>query len=139
MGTSAEALTDAEGYLRVRALATPAVLLASVANGAFRGVQDTRTPLVILAAANAINFVLDPILIFGVHGAGIDVAGLGAMGAGLSTAVAEWTACACLLAALNAKEPLAGAVKVLDRMPAWTCIHNTCTHTHIHTHMHAGA
>jgi putative MATE family efflux protein len=119
MGTSTEAFSDAEGYLRVRALATPAVLLASVANGAFRGVQDTATPFKILVAANLINFVLDPLLIFGVDVGGMHLPGFGATGAAAATAVAEWSACLALLAALDKKEALAGSVKVLDSLPRW--------------------
>jgi MATE family multidrug resistance protein len=120
MGTSAEAMGDAEGYLRVRALATPAVLLASVANGAFRGVQDTKTPLKILVAANVINFLLDPLLIFGVRVGDVTlVPALGATGAAAATAVAEWTACVSLLTSLNLKPQVAGAVKLLDSMPKW--------------------
>jgi putative MATE family efflux protein len=120
MGTSADALSDADGYLRVRALATPAVLLASVANGAFRGVKDTATPLKILVAANLINFVLDPVLIFGLRVGDADlVPALGATGAAAATAIAEWTACAALLFSLNTKPPLAGSVKVIDSMPKW--------------------
>jgi MATE family multidrug resistance protein len=120
MGTSADAMGDAEGYLRVRALATPAVLLASVANGAFRGVQDTKTPLKILVAANVINFILDPLLIFGVRVGDVTlVPALGATGAAAATAVAEWTACVALLTSLNLKPQVAGAVKLLDSMPKW--------------------
>ena len=98
MGTSPEAFGDAEGYLRVRALATPAVLLASVANGAFRGVKDTTTPLKILVAANVINFVLDPVLIFGLHVGDIDlVPAFGATGAAAATAgVCLYSVCARL-------------------------------------------
>jgi putative MATE family efflux protein len=120
MSTSAEAMGDANGYLRVRALATPAVLLASVANGAFRGVQNTMTPLKILVAANVINFVFDPLLIFGVHIGDFDLLPpLGATGAAIATAVAEWGGCAALLISLNQQAPLAGAVKLMDSMPKW--------------------
>jgi len=98
MGTSPSAFGDAEGYLRVRALATPAVLLASVANGAFRGVKDTTTPLKILVMANVINFVLDPVLIFGLRVGDIDlVPAFGATGAAAATAgVCLYSVCARL-------------------------------------------
>jgi len=98
MGTSPSAFGDAEGYLRVRALATPAVLLASVANGAFRGVKDTTTPLKILVTANVINFVLDPVLIFGLRVGDIDlVPAFGATGAAAATAgVCLYSVCARL-------------------------------------------
>ncbi len=53
------------GYLRVRLLGAPAVLLTVAASGALRGRQDMRTPLVIALVINALNLVLDPLLIFG--------------------------------------------------------------------------
>lgn len=69
-------------YLRVRLFAAPAVLLVTVGHGAFRGYGDTRTPLWITLALNAVNLVLDPLLIFGL--------GWGLAGAAWSTVVAQW-------------------------------------------------
>ena len=42
-----------------RALAAPAALVMTVGQGAFRGLQDMRTPLAITLAANGINLALD--------------------------------------------------------------------------------
>lgn len=104
----------------MRALATPAVLLASVANGGFRGVQDTATPLKIVLASNLINFVLDPILIFGVSAGDVQlVPALGATGAAAATAVAEWAACGALLTQLDQKPQLQGGLRIVDSMPSW--------------------
>ena len=47
--------------------------LSSVGNGAFRGLQDTRTPLLILLVANLVNFVLDPLFIYGVNINSVDI------------------------------------------------------------------
>ena len=82
MGASDQTLDGATTYLRIRALALPAVMLVTVAHGVFRGFQDTRTPLVVTLGLNLINLVLDPILIFG-FGAGI-------AGAAWATVVAQW-------------------------------------------------
>ena len=82
MGASDQTLDGATTYLRIRALALPAVMLGTVAHGVFRGFQDTRTPLVVTLGLNLINLVLDPILIFG-FGAGI-------AGAAWATVVAQW-------------------------------------------------
>jgi putative MATE family efflux protein len=68
-------------YLRVRVLATPAVLLVTVGHGAFRGHKDTRTPLVVAFGVNLLNLVLDPILIFGL--------GWGLVGAATATVFAQ--------------------------------------------------
>ncbi len=82
MQTPRQALADALVYLRIRSLAVPAVLLILVGHGAFRGRQDTKTPLVVTAALNAVNLVLDPILIFGF--------GWGLAGAAAATTIAQW-------------------------------------------------
>jgi putative MATE family efflux protein len=83
MGASGELRAPALAYLRIRALAGPAVLLITAGHGIFRGWHDTRTPLVVTLGLNAVNLVLDPILIFGM--------GWGIAGAAVATAVAQWT------------------------------------------------
>ncbi len=50
-------------YLRVRAVGLPFVLVAMVGHGAFRGVEDTRTPLVVVVVANVVNATLDVLLV----------------------------------------------------------------------------
>jgi Na+-driven multidrug efflux pump len=52
-------------YLRVDALALPALATMLVAGGAFRGAGDTRTPLLASAGMNVINVTLAYLLIFG--------------------------------------------------------------------------
>ena len=82
MGASEEVAGPAVAYLRIRGIATPAVLLVTAGHGAFRGYQDTRTPLRVAVGINAINLVIDPLLIF--------VVGLGLEGAALGTVIAQW-------------------------------------------------
>lgn len=65
MATPDEVVPDALRYLRIRAVGGPAVMTIMVGHGLFRGLQDTRTPLVITLAFNAVNVALDPLLIFG--------------------------------------------------------------------------
>ena len=67
-------------YLRIRALAAPAVLFITVSEGAFRGYGDTRIPLLASISAAVINAIFDPILMFhpfhmGVGGAAAATAG----------------------------------------------------------------
>jgi MATE family multidrug resistance protein len=92
MGATDALLGPALDYLRVRACAGPAVLLIAAANGAFRGYQDTRTPMIVTVAFNVINVALDPILIFGL--------GWGLAGAALATAVAQWVGAGAFLVLL---------------------------------------
>lgn len=82
MGAQGELLDPALEYLRIRALAGPAVLLMTAGRGAFRGFQDTTTPLRIALVVNLINLILDPLLIFGL--------GMGLTGAATATTVAQW-------------------------------------------------
>ena len=89
MGANPEVLDAALGYLRIRALALPAVLIVLVSHGMFRGHQDTRTPLLVTIGLNVVNLVLDPILIFGFDW-GLD-------GAAIATVIAQWSGAAAFL------------------------------------------
>lgn len=118
MGTSEAAFPSAQNYLAIRALAAPAVLVASVGNGAFRGLLDTTTPLKILLGANLINFALNPLLIFGVHLDSLTlVPPLGAAGSALSTATAEWISAGAFVWALRQREEVKAGVRLLTEMP----------------------
>jgi MATE family multidrug resistance protein len=90
MGAGEELLGPATGYLRIRALAGPALLLITAANGAFRGYQDTRTPLVVTVGVAALNLVLDPLFIFAF--------GWGLIGAAWATTLAQWAGAATFVA-----------------------------------------
>ncbi|MCP3998322.1 MAG: MATE family efflux transporter [bacterium] len=82
MGAQKDLLADASTYLRIRLLGMPAVLLATVAHGVFRGYQDTKTPLWVTGSISVFNLILDPILIFGF--------GWGLAGAAWATTIAQW-------------------------------------------------
>jgi MATE family multidrug resistance protein len=82
MGASGDLREPALVYLRIRACAGPAVLLITAGHGVFRGWQDTRTPLLVTLGLNAVNLILDPLLIFGF--------GWGLAGAAIATVIAQW-------------------------------------------------
>lgn len=84
---------------------------ARTGNGAFRGLRDTRTPLVILVGCNAANLVLDPLLIFG--GGGLPAFGTG--GAAAATVVGEWGAAAAFLWQLQQR----GLLDFPSALPQW--------------------
>lgn len=108
MGATGELVAPAVEYLRIRALAGPAVLVITASNGIFRGWQDTRTPFVVALVLNAVNLVLDPVLIFGL--------GWGLAGAATATAVAQWTgAVAFLWLILGARREAFGVRPLLPR------------------------
>ena len=80
-------------YVAIKAFAAPAVLVVRTGHGAYRGYQDTRTPLRVALAMNGINLVLDPILIFG--------AGWGIAGAAWATLVAQYLGAATFVVLLR--------------------------------------
>ena len=81
MGAAGEVADAAEVYLRIRALAAVPVLIVLVGHGAFRGVKDMRTPLLVTLAVNLANALLSWLLIYPV--------GLGIAGAALGTLIAQ--------------------------------------------------
>jgi MATE family multidrug resistance protein len=92
MGATGELRQPAETYLRIRAFAGPAVLLINAGRGAFRGYQDTRTPMAVSIGLNLLNLILDPILIFGF--------GWGLAGAAIATTFAQWSGALAFLTLL---------------------------------------
>lgn len=90
MGAEEALLAPATTYLRIRALAGPALLIITAANGAFRGFQDTRTPLVVTVGVAAVNLILDPLFIF--------TFGWGLAGAAWATTTAQWAGAVAFLA-----------------------------------------
>ena len=82
MGANESVLGPATTYLRIRALAAPAVLFITAGNGVFRGFQDTRTPFAITLSVSLLNLILDPLLIFGF--------GWGLAGAAWATVASQW-------------------------------------------------
>lgn len=82
MGADPEIAGPAVSYLRIRALATPAVLVVTAGHGAFRGHKDTKTPLKVALGVNLVNLVLDPLLMF--------TFGWGLEGAAIATVTAQY-------------------------------------------------
>jgi len=76
LGGSGETARLAERYLRISALGLPMALIALAGQGHLRGVGDLRTPLVIVAVAQACNAVLDVLFVYG-FGWGLDGSAIG--------------------------------------------------------------
>ena len=68
-------------YLRIALLGTVPLLLMLAATGVLRGLQDTRTPLVVAVVGNLANIALNVALVYG--------AGLGIAGSALGTLIAQ--------------------------------------------------
>ena len=82
MGARGEVLEHATTYLYWSLPGLTAMLLVLAATGVLRGLQDTRTPLLVAAAGAAANALLNLVL---VHGAGLGVAG-----AAIGTSAVQW-------------------------------------------------
>ncbi|KHL10532.1 putative MATE family efflux protein [Mumia flava] len=80
--------SEAVSYLVWAAPGIPAMLVVLAATGVLRGMQDLRTPLVVVIAANVVNVALNLVLVYG--------AGLGIAGAAIGTTIAQLGAAAVL-------------------------------------------
>lgn len=92
LGTSAELREHALAYLRTRPLGFTGFAIWIVLASFFRGLGDTRTPLVATIVANVVNIVLDYGLVLGRLG----LPAWGIAGAGVATSIAEWVGVAVL-------------------------------------------
>jgi putative MATE family efflux protein len=101
MGASASVRPYALTYLRISLLGAPFVLVALAAAGYLRGLQDTRTTLVIAVAANVVNLGLELLLVNGL--------GLGIAGSAWGTVAAQAGAAAVFLAITGRIARAAGA------------------------------
>ncbi|MFE2415086.1 MATE family efflux transporter [Kitasatospora sp. NPDC057904] len=81
LGASDTAAPYAVTYLRISSLGIPAMLMVMAATGVLRGLQDTRTPLVVAVAGFTANIGLNAGLVYG--------AGLGVAGSAWGTVLAQ--------------------------------------------------
>ena len=86
LGASGEVQANAVTYMQIRLFGAPAVLLTLVVFGALRGLQDMRTPLWIALGVNALNILLDWLLIFGKGPFPV----LGVGGSALASTISQW-------------------------------------------------
>ncbi|GHF26685.1 MULTISPECIES: MATE family efflux transporter [Streptomyces] len=89
-GSSPTAAPYAVTYLRISALGIPAMLAVLAATGVLRGLQDTRTPLLVAVGGFAANAALNVALVYG--------AGLGIAGSAWGTVIAQCAMAAVYLA-----------------------------------------
>ena len=75
-------ISEGTKYLAVSAIGLPAMLSVQAATGVIRGLQDTRTPLLVSLLAAVVNVPLSVVLVF--------TAGWGVVGAAVGTVVAQY-------------------------------------------------
>jgi len=96
MGAEPDVLTQGSTYFRIRIAAAPFTFLFFATVGFLRGIQDTRTPMVIAFMVNGLNVVLDYLLIYG----GLGFPALGLRGAAVATLISQILAGAICLSIL---------------------------------------
>jgi len=96
LGAAPEVQAAGGGYLRIMLWGSFSVFFLFISNAGMQGAGDPITPMRLMLLANAINIVLDPILIFGLG----PTPRLGVVGAGWATLIADATAAAFALRAL---------------------------------------
>lgn len=82
MGGEGATLDFAVDYIHYSLPGLTAMLLVLAATGVLRGMQDTKTPLVVATAGFGLNIVLNFVLVYGAH--------LSVAGAALGTSIAQW-------------------------------------------------
>jgi putative MATE family efflux protein len=103
-GASAAVQDEATVYLRISAAGIPGMLVVLGATGLLRGLQDTRTPLVVALTGFGANIALNLLLVHGV--------GLGIAGSALGTVLAQTGMAVALVATvLRAAVPLGAPLR----------------------------
>jgi len=80
-------------FMRIVFIALPFTFIYAMAQALMRGVGEVRAPLIIVAVTVVINFVLDPVLIFGRYG----MPAWGVAGAAIATLISQAIAAAVAL------------------------------------------
>lgn len=86
LGADGEVLDHGLLYLRISLLGLPALLLTLAGTGWLRGIQDTRTPVVVALGTALANLLLESILVFGL--------GFGIGASAASTVLVQWVGAA---------------------------------------------
>lgn len=88
-GVGAEVSGHAETYLAIAFLGTTPLLVMLAATGVLRGLQDTRTPLLVAVVGNGLNIVFNVVLVYGLD--------LGIAGSAIGSVLAQVVSAAWFL------------------------------------------
>ncbi|MET3720165.1 MULTISPECIES: MATE family efflux transporter [unclassified Arthrobacter] len=112
MGAEGDVRTFAVDYLRWSMPGLVAMLLIFAGTGVLRGLQDTRTPLVVATAGFTLNIVLNLWLVYGL--------GWSVAGSAIGTSVAQWAMAAVYLVMVQRNAARHG----VSLLPDWRGIRN---------------
>ncbi|MDQ4047081.1 MAG: MATE family efflux transporter [Actinomycetota bacterium] len=107
MGAGGEVRAFAVDYLRWSMPGLVAMLLIFAGTGVLRGLQDTRTPLVVATAGFTLNILLNLFLVYGL--------GWSVTGSAVGTSIAQWAMAAIYLAMVHRNARCHG----VSLMPDW--------------------
>ena len=105
----------AETYLRIAFLGTTPLLIMLAATGVLRGLQDTRTPLLVAVAGTLLNIVLNVVLVYGLD--------LGIGGSALGSVIAQVLSAGWLIVVVVRAARAQGAPLSPDRAGIRTAAH----------------
>ncbi len=116
---SAAVAEQAEIYLRIGLFGAIPLLVMLATTGILRGLQDTRTPLVVAVAGNVLNVILNLWLVYGLD--------LGIGGSALGTVLAQALSAVVLLAVVGraarrhrvSVRPVASGIRTAGRAGVW--------------------
>ncbi len=125
LGVQPELMALAVHYLRIRALALPAVAVCMVAGATCLGKKDSKTPMIVAFASAGANLLGDVALIFGPWGMGI-------AGAAIATTASVWLAAGLFIAwglrgmPLRWQLPSVGEITRFAKVSALLTARNVC-------------
>lgn len=118
-GAGAEVTEHAVTYLRIAFLGTTPLLVMLATTGILRGLQDTRTPLVVAILGNALNVALNVLLVYGIGPA----PALGIAGSAIGSVIAQVASAAALLLVVVRAARVEGSPMTPDRRGILTAAH----------------
>ena len=93
LNASPEQISAGKWYLRILMIGSAGLFLNVVFMASVRATGDAITPLVVMAIANVLNLILDPLLIFGLRIRGAQILPeMGVAGSGLATVLVQFLA-----------------------------------------------
>jgi len=93
LGASMDVAALTHSYLQITFMGSFTVFLLFIGNSVLQAAGNTVIPMCVMALANILNVILDPIFIFGLGG----LPRMGVRGAALATVISQVVACAVIL------------------------------------------